>query len=177
MEKEEIIRLLKEWMISMVTFLYKWLTTDAEILGYILAVLHTLISASLIFCITLSHTIYPIWEFKLGCYLCLLLVWLQHIFLNVCIFTVAELSLIQIVQPSNIYVSHIFTKVAQLEPPSNIYLSYIFSTLMGTSLTEAMTRLIMGETVAVSCFTLELLSILMNHIYDLYGIQLGSTGH
>jgi hypothetical protein len=154
MEKEEVIRFLKEWMISAVTFLYKWLTTDAEILGYILAVLHVLISSTLMLCVGLAHTIYPIWEFKLGCYLCMVLVWLQHIFLNVCIFTVAELSLTQII------------------PPSNIYLSHIFSTLMGTSLYEAMTRLIMGESIAVACFTLELLSILMNHIYSLYDIQL-----
>jgi len=154
MEKEEIIRFLKEWIISAVTFLYKWLTTDAEILGYILAVLHVLISTTLMVCVGLSHTIFPTWEFKLGCYLCMVLVWLQHIFLNVCIFTVAELSLTKIV------------------PPSNIYLSQIFSTLMGTSLSEAMTRLIMGETIAVSCLTLELLSILINHIYSLYEIQL-----
>jgi len=154
MEKEKLIQLLKEWMIFIVTFLYKWLTADAEILGYILAVLHILISTTLLLCSALAHTIYPIWEFKLGCYLCMVLVWLQHIFLNVCIFTVAELSLTRII------------------PPSNIYLSHIFSTLMGTSLSEAMTRLVMGESIAVTCFTLELLSILMNHIYSLYNIQL-----
>jgi xanthosine utilization system XapX-like protein len=154
MEKEELIRLLKEWMISAVTFLYKWLTTDAEILGYILAVLHVLISTTLMISTLIAHTVYPSWQFKLGCYICMILVLLQHIFLNVCIFTVAELSLTRIV------------------PPSNIFLSQIFSTLMGTSLSEAMTRLVMGETVAVSCFTLELISILMNHIYSLYDIQL-----
>ena len=153
MEKEEVIRFLKEWMISAVTFLYKWLTTDAEILGYILAVLHVLISFTLMLCVGLAHTVYPSWEFKLGCYICMILVWLQHIFLNVCIFTVAELSL-------------------SLVPPSNIYLSYFYSKILGTSLSEAMTRLVMGETIAVSCFTLELLSILMKHIYSLYDIQL-----
>jgi hypothetical protein len=153
MEKEELIRLLKEWMISAVTFLYKWLTTDAEILGYILAVLHILVSATLMICTGLAHTVYPIWQFKLGCYISMLLVWLQHIFLNVCIFTVAELSL-------------------SLVPPSNIYLSYFYSKILGTSLSEAMTRLVMGETIAVSCFTLELISILTNHIYTLYDIQL-----
>jgi xanthosine utilization system XapX-like protein len=154
MEKKEIIRLLKDWMIYAVTFLYKWLTTDAEILGYILAVLHVLISTTLMICTGLAHTVYPTWQFKLGCYICMVLVWLQHIFLNVCIFTVAELSL---------------TKIS---PPSNIYLSRILGTLMGTSLSEAMTRLIMGETITVSCFTLELLSMLMIHIYSLYDIQL-----
>ena len=153
MEKEELIRLLKEWMIIGVTFLYKWLTTDAEILGYILAILHVLVSTTLIICIGLAHTVYPIWQFKLGCYICMLLVWIQHIFLNVCIFTVAELSL-------------------SLVPPSNIYLSYFYSKILGTSLSEAMTRLVMGETIAVSCFTLELISILTNHIYSLYDIQL-----
>lgn len=138
-------------MITSVTFLYKWLTTDAEILGYILAVLHCLISITLILCIIFSHTIYPTLGFKLATYICMLLVWLQHIFLNVCIFTVAEISLIKI------------------DTPSNLYLSHVFSVILGTSLTEAMTRLIMGETIAVSCFTLEMLSILMNYIYDLGG--------
>lgn len=154
MEKEEIIRILKECMISAVTFMYKWLTTDAEILGYILAILHILVSTTLLLCTCLAHTIYPIWQFKLGCYICMVLVWLQHIFLNVCIFTVAELSLTKLI------------------PPSNIYLSYFYSKLLGTSLSDAMTRLVTGETIAVSCFTLELLSILINHIYTLYDIQL-----
>lgn len=57
MEKEELIRLLKEWLVSAVTFLYKWLTTDAEILGYILAVLHILVSATLMICTGLAHTV------------------------------------------------------------------------------------------------------------------------
>jgi hypothetical protein len=154
MEKEQVIRILKEWMISAVTFMYKWLTTDAEILGYILAVLHILITTTIMVCLVLSHSIYPTWQFKLGTYVFMVGTWLQHIFLNVCIFTVAELSLTQLI------------------PPSNIYLSYFYSKLLGTSLSEAMTVLVTGETIAVSCFTLELLSLLMNYIYTLYDIQL-----
>ena len=138
-------------MIAGVTFLYKWLTTDAEILGYILAVLHCLATTTLLFCIIFSHTIYPTLGFKLATYVFMVLIWLQHIFLNVCIFTVAEISLIKI------------------DTPSNLYLSHIFSVILGTSLTEAMTRVIMAETIAVSCFTLEMLSILMNYIYELRG--------
>jgi len=154
MEKEQVIRILKEWMISAVTFMYKWLTTDAEILGYILAVLHILITTTIMLCIPLSHIVYPTWQFKLGTYFFMCGTWLQHIFLNVCIFTVAELSLTKLV------------------PPSNIYLSYFYSKLLGTSLSEAMTVLVTGETIAVTCFTFELLSLLMNHIYSLYDIQL-----
>jgi len=154
MTKEELIKLLKEILVFSVTFLYKWMTTDGEILGYILAVLHVLISTTLMICIGLSHTIYPIWQFKFGTYICMVMVWLQHIFLNVCVFTVAEISLTKIV------------------PPSNIYLSYIFSKLLGTNLSEAMARLVMGETIAVVFFTLELVSLFSEHIYSLYCIQL-----
>jgi hypothetical protein len=154
MKKQEVIRVLKEWMISVITFMYKWLTTDAEILGYILAVLHVLISGTIMICVGLAHTVYPIWQFKLACYVFMVLVWLQHIFLNVCIVTVAELTLTKLV------------------PPSNIYLSYFYSKLLGTSLSEAMTRLVTGETIAVSCFTLELVSILANYVYSVYDIQL-----
>ena len=153
MKKEEIIHFLKEKMISSVTFLYKWLTSDAEILGYILAVLHVLVAGTLLICIGFAHTIYPTWQFKLGCYIFTVMVWLQHIFLNVCIFTVAELSL------------------SKINPPSNIYLSHLFSLLMGTNLSDAMTRLIMGETVAVIWFSLELRSLLSIYIYSLYDIQ------
>jgi hypothetical protein len=154
MEKEQVIQILKEWMISAVTFMYKWLTTDAEILGYILAVLHILITTTIMICAILSHTIYPTWQFKLGTYIFMCGTWLQHIFLNVCIFTVAEVSLTKLI------------------PPSNIYLSYFYSKLLGTTISEAMTRLVSGETIGVLCFTLELVSLLMNHIYTLYDIQL-----
>lgn len=150
----EIIQVLKESMISSTRFLYQWLTTDGEILGFILAVLHVLVSCSLLFCNVLAHTIYPIWQFKLGVYICMSLVWLQHLFLNVCIFTVAELSL------------------TKLTPPSNLYFAYVYKKLLGENIFEAMTNLIAMETIGIGCFTLEMISILSAHIYSLYDIQL-----
>jgi len=154
MDSQDIIHLLKDFMISSITFLYQWLTSDGEILGFILAVLHILVSCTLLICSILSHTIYPIWQFKLGAYICMVLVWLQHVFLNVCIFTVAELSLTKLV------------------PPSNIYLSYFYKKLLGENIFEAMTNLIAAESIGIGCFTLELVSILSAHIYSLYDIQL-----
>jgi len=154
MEKEQLIALLKEWLVSSITFMYRWLTSDGEILGFILAVLHILVAGTLLLSSFIAHTIYPTWQFKLGTYICTVLVWMQHVFLNVCIFTVAELSLTKLV------------------PPSNIYLSYFYSKLLGTNLSEAMTRLVMAETIGVACYSLELFSILINHIYSLYDIQL-----
>jgi hypothetical protein len=81
------------------------------------------------------------------------MVWLQHIFLNVCIFTLAELSL-------------------SLIPPSNQYLAYFYSFFLGTTLSEALTRLVMAETIGIVCFGLELISLLCEYLYNLYNIQL-----
>jgi hypothetical protein len=151
--KEKIILYLKDTMISSIKFMYKWLTNDAEILGFILAVLHILVSISLLLCSFLAHTVYPIWQFKLGTFFFMVLVWLQHIFLNVCIFTVAELSL-------------------SLIPPSNQYLAYFYSFFLGTNVSEALTRLVMAETIGIACFGLELISLFCEHLYTLYNIQL-----
>ena len=151
METKEI---LQQWLISAITFGYKWLTTDAEILGYILAVLHVLVATTLMVCYTLSHTVYPTWQFKLGLFVCLLVVWLQHIFFNVCIATVAELSL------------------TKIQAPSNIYLSYVFNKLLGTTLSDVMIHLVLCETVAVYCFGLEMVSLLANYIYTIYNYDL-----
>jgi hypothetical protein len=151
--KEQIISYLKDSMIFGIKKLYYWLTNDAEILGFILAVLHILVSVSLLLCSFLAHTVYPIWQFKLGTYFFMVLVWLQHIFLNVCIFTVAELSL-------------------SLIPPSNQYLAYFYSFFLGTNISEALTRLVMAETIAIVCFGLELISLFCQYLYSLYNIQL-----
>jgi hypothetical protein len=83
----------------------------------------------------------------------MVLVWVQHIFLNVCIFTVAELSL-------------------SLIPPSNIYLAKFYSFFLGTNLSDALTRLVMAETIGIVCFGLELLSLICEYLYNLYNIQL-----
>lgn len=151
--KEQIISYLKDSMIFGIKNLYYWLTNDAEILGFILAVLHILVSVTLLLCSFLAHTIYPIWQFKLGTYVLMCIVWLQHIFLNVCIFTLAELSL-------------------SLIPPSNEYLAYFYSFFLGTTLSEALTRLVMAETIGIICFGLELLSLFCEYLYNLYNIQL-----
>ena len=150
--KQEIIDYLELFLRNSIGFLYKWLTTDGEVLGYILATIHILISTTLLFCSVYCHTIYPFWPFKLGVFLCMLIVWLQHIFLNVCVFTVAELRLTNFI------------------PPSNIYLSYFFSKLLGTNVEQALITLVLVETVGVVCFFLELISELSLYLYKLNGI-------
>jgi hypothetical protein len=151
MNKQEIIDYLESFLRNSISFLYKWLTTDGEVLGYIVAVIHILFSTTTLLCFIYSHTIYPIWQFKLCVFICMLIVWLQHIFLNVCIFTVSEL------------------KLTNGTFSSDIYLSYFFSKLLGTKVEDAMSLLVLCEFVSLTCFSLELISEL--------SLYLSSTWH
>jgi hypothetical protein len=154
MNKQEIIDYLEFILRNSIGFLYKWLTTDGEVLGYIVIIIHILCSITIFLCIIYSHTIYPLWQFKLGVFICLLLVWLQHIFLDVCIFTVSEL------------------KLTNGTFSSNIHLSYFFSKLLGTKIEDAMNLLVLCEFITISCFSLELISELSLYLYNKNGMFL-----
>jgi hypothetical protein len=154
MDKEKIILLLETWLRVLVTFFYNWISTDGEVLGHILAVLHVLCALTLAISIVFAHTIYPSWQFQVFTFICLFFVWAQHIFLKVCIFTAAELKLT---------ISH---------SPSILYLSKVFSSIFGTTLDNALTNLVLVETIIVACFSFELLSMLSLYLYSLHGIQL-----
>lgn len=154
MEKEEIISFLEKWLRISVTFFYTWISNDAEVLGHILAVVHVLWALTLTFSIIFAHTIYPAWQFQVFTFVCLFFVWAQHVFLKVCIFTAAELKLT---------ISH---------SPSILHLSKVFSSIFGTTLDNALTNLVLVETITVICFSFELLSMLSLYLYSLHGIQL-----
>jgi len=154
MNKEEIVNYLESILRNSITFSYKWLTTDGEALGYIVATIHILVSFTTLLCSIYAHTIYPIWQFKLGVFMCMLTVFLQHIFLKVCIFTVSEL------------------KLTNGKFSSDIYLAYFYSKLLGVKVEDSMSLLVLCEFVGLLCFFLELLSEFCLHLYKINGIFL-----
>jgi hypothetical protein len=154
MEKEEIISFMEKWLRILVTFFYNWISSDGEVLGHILAVVHVLFASALGISIVFAHTIYPSWKFQLSTFICLFSVWAQHIFLKVCVFTAAELKLT---------ISH---------SPSTEHLSKLFSSIFGTTLDNALTTLVLAETIMVGCYALELFSKLALYLYSLHGIHI-----
>jgi hypothetical protein len=88
--KEYVIEKVKTWIITLITFVYGWFTHEGEVLGYILGVFHITISITIGIFIILSHTIYPEFYLQLGVFLCLLVIWIQHLIFNICIVIVAE---------------------------------------------------------------------------------------
>jgi hypothetical protein len=74
----------------MIRFLYSWLSTDGEVLGYILGVCHFVIGTTIPICIILSHTLYPAFWFQCFSFIIVFIVWVQHIVFRVCISILAE---------------------------------------------------------------------------------------
>lgn len=85
-----IVEKLENYTRNIISFLYSWLTTDGEVLGYVLGVLHIMIGTTIPIMIIISHSIYPAFWFQCLAFGIVLLVWLQHVFLRVCIIVVAE---------------------------------------------------------------------------------------
>jgi len=152
--KEQIISYLKDSIISSIKFLYCWLTTDGEVLGYILGVIHVTLVVTLSIAGILAHTVYPALWFKVFVFAWMFVTCLQHIFLRVCVFTVAEEKLTNMIAPSNIFIFYIIQKVLNIQIP------------------DILTIFVLCETIIVSCFGLELLSYFSLYIFSLCGIQL-----
>ena len=123
-----------------VSFLYQWLTTDGEILGYILGTIHITSSIFIFICIIVSHTIYPVFWLQFVIFICLFLIWIQHIVLKVCVVIVAEMNLTQNRSPYYEIVGEFLHKIFNIK------------------LTDFITYLIVAETVWVGCFGLEIIS-------------------
>jgi len=90
LNKDYVIEKVKTWIITLITFVYSWFTHEGEVLGYILGVFHITISVSIGIFIILSHTIYPEFYLQLAVFICLFVIWIQHIIFNICIVIVAE---------------------------------------------------------------------------------------
>jgi hypothetical protein len=85
-----VVEKLENYTRNIISFLYSWLTTDGEVLGYILGVLHIMIGTTIPIMVVISNSIYPAFWFQCLAFGIVLLVWLQHVFLRVCIIVVAE---------------------------------------------------------------------------------------
>ncbi len=88
-----VVEKLENYTRTIISFLYSWLTTDGEVLGYILGVLHIMIGTTIPIMVVISNSIYPAFWFQCLAFGIVLLVWLQHVFLRVCIIVVAEKNL------------------------------------------------------------------------------------
>jgi len=140
--KDYVIQKLEYFLRRFIQFAYKWLTTDGEVLGYILGFLHFITSILIFILLIVSHTIYPVFWLQVFVFICLFLIWLQHVVLKVCISVVAEKA---------------FTKN---ESPFYKLLEDLF----GISPSEFGTYLVTIESVAVGCFGLELISHICQHL-------------
>jgi hypothetical protein len=138
--REAIIEKMALFLNNTVSFLYQWLTTDGEILGYILGTIHITSSIFIFICIIVSHTIYPVFWLQCVIFICLFLIWIQHIVLKVCVVIVAEMNLTQNRSPYYEIMGEFLHKIFNIK------------------LTDFITYLIVAETVWVGCFGLEIIS-------------------
>lgn len=131
---------------SLITIFLSWFLVKGEILGYILAVFHFIISAGLVTLLVISHTIYPSVWLKLFVFVCLFLIWLQHIALDICIVSVWEKQL----------------TTGGITPFHRIVQDVL--SMFNLTLADYDTYLIITEGVAVGCFGLELISHLSEYL-------------
>jgi hypothetical protein len=107
-DKTFIIETLEKLTRTSITFFYKWLTTEGEALGYILGSIHFMTGIFIFLLIVISHTLYPNFYFQLFAFMLLLAVWIQHIFLKVCVIIVAEKRLTNNISPFHALLKDIF---------------------------------------------------------------------
>ena len=146
----DVIEKSERYLRELVTFLYSWLSTDGEVLGYILGVCHFVISATISVMVLVSHTLYPVLWFQILVFVLLFIIWIQHVFFKVCISIVAE------------------QKLTNNEPP----FFQIIRDILHIQPTEFVNYFLVAETVWVGCFGLELLSKLSVFLYDYYDIEI-----
>ena len=144
-----IIQKLEQYTRKAVEFLYGWITTDGEILGYILGVIHFVISCTLVIAIAISYTIYPAFWFQCLLFGVLLVIWLQHIFLKACFSIVAERNLTKTVSP-------FYT---------------LSKDLIGISSDDLITYFMIAETMGVLCLCIGLVGRCSESVYAMYGIK------
>jgi hypothetical protein len=142
-DKESIIHSCSEYLKNTIKFLYKWLTNEGEALGYILGYIHFMLFMLLMVSILISHTIYPNFWFKLVILITIVLVWLQHIFLRVCVSIVAEKDLTNSTSPFHDLLENVFH----------------------ISTTDFTNYFIVAETIAILCFTLEIICRMSLHLH------------
>jgi hypothetical protein len=135
-DKDKIIQSTESFLRKFVTFAYKWLTTDGEILGYILGFLHFITSIFIFILLIVSHTIYPALWLQIVVFILLFIIWIQHVVLKVCVSVVAEKILTTNESP--------FHKILE--------------DLFGVTSSTFSNYLVTSETIALGCFALEIIA-------------------
>ena len=146
----DVVEKSERYLRTVVTFLYSWLSTDGEVLGYILGVWHSVVCVTIFVTIVISHTIYPVLWLQVLSFACLFLIWLQHIFLKVCIVFIAE------------------RKLTNKEPPFYEIIRNIFH----IDPEKFTLHFVIAESIAVGCFGMELLAKLSVFLYEYYEIEI-----
>lgn len=147
--RDQWIESLKNGLIKFIKSVYGWISKDDEFLGHVLASSHFIISATFYLLIVACHIIYPSIYFQLFVFVCVVIIWLQHVFLRVCISVVAEKELTKVYAPS--------------VPLFEIVLKYFDLTF------EHFTNYFLtAETVCVMMFGLEIMSRLGILFYESY---------
>jgi len=137
--KEYIIERLHFFTKHVFSFLYQWITTDGEVVGYILGFMHVFTAILVLVSVFVCHTIYPVFWFQCVVYSWILAIWIQHVVLNVCIITLVEKD---------------FT---QKDSPFYLILGDILK-LFNLDVYQVLNYIVVAETVAVACFALEIVS-------------------
>ena len=149
--RDKWIDILKNGMIDFIRKVYGWISKDNEFLGHVLASSHFIISATFYILIFACHVIYPSVYFQIFVFVCIVIIWLQHVFLKVCISFVAEKELTKFHAPSI--------------PLFEVVLKYF-----GLTFDDFTNYFITAETVCILMFTLEMLSKLSVFFYKKYDV-------
>lgn len=151
LDKKKLISSLEENLRKFIVFIYGWLTTDGNILGYILGVTHFLIAITIFIVLIVSYTIYPAFWLQTLVILLLFIIWLQHVVLKVCISTVAEERFTNSQAP-------FFRIVTDL------------TNYFGISFDRFLENIVIAETIAISSLSLALIGRMSVNIHDIYKI-------
>jgi hypothetical protein len=148
-DRQKIISLLETKTRELILFSYGWITSDGEILGHILGVLHFMIAMLIFILLIVSHTIYPALWLQGVVLFCIISIWCQHVILKVCISLVAE------------------EKLTNSRPPFFSIVSDIVA-LCKIPLDKFIENLLLAETIAVMCFTLSFIGRISVLIHETY---------
>jgi hypothetical protein len=135
-DREAYIRSSAVFLKQLTGFLYNWLTTEGEGLGYIMASIHFIVFASSSTMVVVSHILYPSFWLQVFMFCVIFAIWLQHFFLKVCVSIVAEQELIQ--------------------APSPFYA--LVEDILHISTSDFTNYCIVAETTALACMALGLIS-------------------
>lgn len=145
-DKEKISNSIQTFLISSVQYTYSWLSNDGEIMGYIIGVYHIIIAFTILIMILVTHTIYPNVWLKLYILVCLSIIFIQHIFFEVCLLIPIE---------------------ENLTKQKTIFYPFLERCLKPFSITveQFILYLVISEGTAIACFSLELLSEFSKFLY------------